>query len=262
MEIRIFGMTVRLEIIIITLIVGMIMGGQMLCACAKVPLSEAFSLNGLGRMEGMEGQDAATAATAADAAAAAAPSNPRGNDSVDASGEPVSQDDSSIPAPAPANVPKPGGTNKNGAEKINAGSIASISSLIPHALGGFQNILSGLTSAGVGARAPNETKDAFTDYSDYKSGGSNSDIASSWINKAGTYSKNLGYQTTAGKSNMYTGTQVPLPDGELFFFQNNQFKPECCPSPYSSTTGCACMSREQIAYLNTRGGNRTSDSEF
>ena len=42
MEIRIFGMTVRLEIIIITLIVGMIMGGHMLCACAKVPLSEAF----------------------------------------------------------------------------------------------------------------------------------------------------------------------------------------------------------------------------
>ena len=257
MEIRIFGMTVRLEIIIITLIVGMIMGGHMLCACAKVPLSEAFSHNGLSGMEGMDGQDASTES--------AAPSthNANANDSVDASGEPASQDGSSTPAPAPANVPKPGGSSKNGAEKINAGSVAAMTSLIPQALGGFQNIISGLKSAGGGALAPpNETKDAFTDYSDYKGGDNNSDVASSWINKAGSYSKNLGYQTTAGKSNMYTGTQVPLPDGELFFFQNNQFKPECCPSPYSASTGCACMSSEQIAYLNTRGGNRTSDSEF
>ena len=262
MDIRIFGFTVRLEIIIITLIIGMIMGGHMLCACAKVPLSEAFSLNGLGGMEGMEGQDAAAAASGSGSAAAAL-TNPHSNssDSVDASGEPASQDGSSSTAPAPANVPKPGGASKNGAEKINAGSVAAMTSLIPQALGGFQNILSGLTSAGAHA-PPNETKDAFTDYSDYKSGDNNSDIASSWINKAGSYSKNLGYQTTAGKSNMYAGTRVPLPEGELFFFQNNQFKPECCPSPYSSTTGCACMSSEQIAYLNTRGGNRTSDSEF
>jgi len=138
-----------------------------------------------------------------------------------------------------------------------------MNNIIPKALSGFQNILSNVTSAASSMQAPsNDTKDAFTDYSEYKQGDNNSDVASSWINKASTYSKNLGYQDTIKKPNAYSGTQVPLPEGELFFFQNNQFKPECCPSPYSASTGCACMSREQVAYLNSRGGNRTCDSEY
>lgn len=233
MEIRIFGMTVRLEIIIITLIVGMIMGGHMLCACAKVPLHEAFlpglNIPGL-ELEGMEGAKA-----------------------------PVSEKPESESEPEPTSVPSKAtaaATSKNGAEKISAETINSLTNLLPQALNGFQNILSGV------APPPSNNKDAFTDYSEYKGGENNSDVASSWINKAGAYSKNLGYQQTAQKSNAYTGTQVPLPDGELFFFQNNQFKPECCPSPYSASTGCACMSTEQVAYLNSRGGNRTSDTEF
>lgn len=233
MEIRIFGMTVRLEIIIISLIVGMIMGGHLLCACAKVPLSEAFlpglNIPGLDSVEPMEGAKAPVADADANA---------------------------SEPEPAPSVVPSKAtaaATSKNGAEKISAETINSLTNLLPQALNGFQNILSGVTPP---------PKDAFTDYSEYKGGENNSDIASSWINKAGAYSKNLGYQQTAQKSNAYTGTQVPLPDGEMFFFQNNQFKPECCPSPYSASTGCACMSSEQVAYLNSRGGNRSSDSEF
>jgi hypothetical protein len=260
MEIRIFGMTVRLELLIITLIVGMIMGGHMLCACAKVPLSEAFSLNGIRAPEGFEGAPDAAAAAAANSSTDAAVKG-SGNDSVDASGEPVSLSTSSTPPPAPANVPPIGGA-KSGAEKISAGSVAGMTNIIPKALSGFQNILSTVTSSAAAHHPPSDTKDAFTDYASYKSGDTNSDVASSWINKAGAYSTNLGYQNTADKSNTYAGTRMPLPDGELFFFQNNQFKPECCPSPYSSTTGCACMSREQINYLNTRGGNRTSDSEF
>jgi len=55
----------------------------------------------------------------------------------------------------------------------------------------------------------------------------------------------------------YQGTPVPLSDSQMFFFQDNQFKPECCPSSYSSGSGCACISSEQIKYLNERGGNRT-----
>jgi hypothetical protein len=256
MEIRIFGMTVRLEIIIITLIVGMIMGAHTLCACAKVPVSEAFSLaTGMGKMEGMEGQaEAPASGTAPDAT---------GNDSVDASGEAVSQSGSSTPPPAPANVPPVGGSAKKGAEKISAESVAGMNNILPKALSGFQNILSSVTSAAGAMQPPSkDTKDAFSDYSEYRQGDNNSDVASSWINKASIYSKNLGYQDATKKSNAYSGTQVPLPEGELFFFQNNQFKPECCPSPYSASTGCACMSSEQVAYLNSRGGNRTSDSEY
>jgi hypothetical protein len=48
----------------------------------------------------------------------------------------------------------------------------------------------------------------------------------------------------------------PGPD-QLFLFKNNQVKPECCSSTYSSDTGCVCTTPEQRNYLNTRGGNRT-----
>lgn len=238
MEIRIFGMTVRLEIIIITLIVGMIMGGHLLCACAKVPLSEAFRLSGI---EGMT-EGAANNEKSADTPVVQTGSG------HEATGETANENQ-----PQATVVPTTAGGSKPG-NKISAETISQMSTMLPNVLNGFQDIMSGVKS-------PGET-DAFTDYSTYKGGDNNSDVASSWINKADAYSKNLGYQQTVQKANMYTGTQVPLPDGELFFFQNNQFKPECCPSPYSASTGCACMSSEQIAYLNSRGGNRSGDSEF
>ena len=231
MEIRIFGMTVRLEIIIIALIVGMIMGGHLLCACAKVPLSEAFGLEAM--------TEGATTAT---------PPVVQTGGGHEATGETANKNE------VQATVVRTAGGSKPG-NKISAETIKEMSNMLPNVLNGFQDIMSG-------AKPPTGETDAFTDYSTYKGGDNNSDVASSWINKADAYSKNLGYQQTAQKANMYTGTQVPLPDGELFFFQNNQFKPECCPSPYSASTGCACMSSEQISYLNSRGGNRTCDSEF
>lgn len=48
----------------------------------------------------------------------------------------------------------------------------------------------------------------------------------------------------------------PGPD-QLFIFKNNQVKPECCSSSYSSDMGCVCTTPEQRNYLNSRGGNRT-----
>jgi hypothetical protein len=198
MEIRVFGMTLRLEVLIITLLLGMVLGGHLLCSCAKVPISEAF-----GQLtEGAESGPVAAGAVAPVAGDGA------GTDKV--------------PAPATAQT-------------------------IPVALAD---------------KKKNDTTEKFSDYSEYRAEDSNADVTGSWISKAGKYSSDLGYQSTSGKANTYVGTAVPLPDGELFFFQNNQFKPECCPAPYSSSTGCACMSAEQIKYLNTRGGNRTSDSEF
>ena len=57
---------------------------------------------------------------------------------------------------------------------------------------------------------------------------------------------------------------VPLPENELFLFYANRFDPKCCfkPQQYSSSTGCACISREQMDYLNQRGGNRTYPTTF
>lgn len=55
---------------------------------------------------------------------------------------------------------------------------------------------------------------------------------------------------------------IPLPEGELLFFDANKFSPECCPSNYSNSDGCVCAAPEQMKYLNERGGNRTLTGEY
>ena len=81
------------------------------------------------------------------------------------------------------------------------------------------------------------------------------------IEKALQYAGNMGYQTILQKHQNYKGTPIPL-QNTLFYFQDNEFKPECCPATYSNGDGCACMSVKQMEYLNERGGNRTQSSNF
>ena len=56
--------------------------------------------------------------------------------------------------------------------------------------------------------------------------------------------------------------QLPLLEGELVFLANTPFKPECCPSTYSTSTGCWCGTSEDYNYLITRGGNNVPYSEY
>lgn len=62
--------------------------------------------------------------------------------------------------------------------------------------------------------------------------------------------------------NTNVGSEVPLPEGKLYMFYKNKFNENCCPSTYSSSTGCVCLSKEQSNYLNQRGGNRTLTSIY
>lgn len=55
---------------------------------------------------------------------------------------------------------------------------------------------------------------------------------------------------------------IPLPPGELDVFATTEFKPECCPNAFSSSTGCACMTVDQYNYLINRGGNNVPYSEY
>ena len=55
---------------------------------------------------------------------------------------------------------------------------------------------------------------------------------------------------------------IPLPKDELDMFATTEFKPECCPNAFSSSTGCACMTVEQLNYLNLRGGNNVPYSQY
>jgi len=87
----------------------------------------------------------------------------------------------------------------------------------------------------------------------------NGDVAGMWVTKANTYASEFGYGIINNTGSAYTADE-PLKNGEMVIFAKNKFKPECCPAAYSSSTGCACITPEQINYLNTRGGNRTSDS--
>jgi hypothetical protein len=45
-------------------------------------------------------------------------------------------------------------------------------------------------------------------------------------------------------------------DQELFQFQDNRISADCCPSPFSSDTGCVCLTDEQMRLFESRGGNK------
>ena len=78
-----------------------------------------------------------------------------------------------------------------------------------------------------------------------------------WVETAKRYASGMGNKNRLNTYKDNVGTPVPLPVGELFFFADNKFKPECCPSTYSDSMGCACLSQAQVDYINQRGGNRT-----
>jgi hypothetical protein len=83
-----------------------------------------------------------------------------------------------------------------------------------------------------------------------------------WETAARKYATQIGNQDNTKSGEYYKGGSIPLPPGELLIFAENEVNPECCPSYYSSSTGCVCASKKQMDYLNKRGGNRTLDSEF
>jgi hypothetical protein len=54
--------------------------------------------------------------------------------------------------------------------------------------------------------------------------------------------------------------QQPDPSSGLIF-ANNVASPECCKqaSSFSTSDGCICLTKEQLTFLNERGGNRTME---
>ena len=60
----------------------------------------------------------------------------------------------------------------------------------------------------------------------------------------------------------YDGT--PSAEKGMFMFANNKSSLECCPSTYSTSTGCVCTTKEQRNFINKRGNNRTltDNNEF
>ena len=80
---------------------------------------------------------------------------------------------------------------------------------------------------------------------------------SKWVKAAERYAKGMGNEDRLDSYKYHQGPPIPLPEGELFFFKDTKFSPECCPGTYSNSMGCSCMSQKQFDYLVQRGGNRT-----
>ncbi|HIB77708.1 MAG TPA: hypothetical protein EYO58_08885 [Flavobacteriales bacterium] len=88
--------------------------------------------------------------------------------------------------------------------------------------------------------------------------------------------------TSATRNNVVQGNQLPLklvptlntfpnapPVNGLdnaarsdFMFAYNMSSPLCCPSTYSTSTGCVCTTPEQRKWLNSRGNNRNFPTQF
>ena len=63
------------------------------------------------------------------------------------------------------------------------------------------------------------------------------------------------------------GTPLPLeneiiysqmPKDSMFYFDKNQASPECCPSTYSTSTGCVCTTPQQRSYIDEKRGNNVN----
>jgi hypothetical protein len=85
---------------------------------------------------------------------------------------------------------------------------------------------------------------------------------SSWFTPNLTYTKNG--SKSQGVIDMLNrpAQPIPLPEGEMLMFANTGSSPSCCPSAYSNSTGCLCMTNDQYKYLIDRGGNNVPYSEY
>ena len=74
-----------------------------------------------------------------------------------------------------------------------------------------------------------------------------------WAMPTLSYSK--GTTPSAGAESILNRNNPPLNEGQMDMFANTPFKPECCPSAFSTSTGCACMDMKQYHFLQNRGNN-------
>lgn len=58
--------------------------------------------------------------------------------------------------------------------------------------------------------------------------------------------------------NSLMGPPIDGVDGsptKLFMLANNKVSPQCCPSTFSTSTGCLCTTEQQREFINNRGNN-------
>ena len=113
-----------------------------------------------------------------------------------------------------------------------------------------------------GDTVPSTSKEAFQvsrplAWGDIKNTQSEDVNLTKWVSDAIRYSKGMGTENQLDSFQYNSGPEIPLPEGEMFFFKDTKFQPSCCPSTYTSSMGCACLSKKQLQHLIMRGGNHT-----
>ena len=230
--------------IVILVIITLFIGANLLCGCCRYPIFDMIT--------GNSSCSASSAAGVKEGLLDKKDAGPPGsNQSVEQAKKDII-DATSKTVPALVQSTNDTATKKD-EKKLGFMNIGDLGSVINTAFGGgggAQPRQGAITSG---------TKEGMTTLGSDVNEIQNSDVAGMWVTKANTYASEFGYGTLNNAGAAYTADE-PLKNGELVIFAKNKSKPECCPSPYSTSTGCVCMTPEQINYLNTRGGNRTSDS--
>jgi hypothetical protein len=237
--------------IIILVIITLFIGANLLCGCCMYPIFDMIT--GKSSCSASKAESVKEGNANLNKSDAGAPGSTQ---SVERAKQDII-DVSSKAVPALVQSVNDTSAKKTEDKKLGFMNIGDLSSVINTALGG--------SGSGSGGAQPRQgvittgTKEGMTTLGSDVNEIQNSDVAGMWVTKANTYASEFGYGTLNNAGAAYTADE-PLKNGELVIFAKNKSKPECCPSPYSTSTGCVCMTPEQINYLNTRGGNRTSDS--
>ena len=104
-----------------------------------------------------------------------------------------------------------------------------------------------------------KSKEAFTSKSGMNNGETFSRFPEKQINVDTWKQPNIGVAGSSDfqKMNSYKTPLAPGKGGKLDYLSDVVFKHECCAygSPYSNSSGCACLNVEASKYLITRGGN-------
>ena len=225
MDISIFGYKISLEIIILIAVLYLITVGHAYCSCCNF-----YSL-----IEGMDGQYSS-----------------------------MIQDPSAVVQQAQANVQQAQANVQAKVQQAQANQQLATS--------GTPTTTSTTTSTTTGTpttKSFGSKKEGFTganiNYgasSSYSLGNDNPIDTSSWSAQDMTVTP--GKPMSAGVKAFLARPQqpVPLPEGEMLLFANTEFKPECCPNTYSTSTGCACMTSGQYNWIVGRAGNNVPYSEY
>lgn len=235
--------------LVLVVIIALFIGANLMCSCCRYPVFDYLMGRGGSIIEGVQNSDPGTPGSAKSVQVAS-------NDAQE-----MIKKEQPIPDIIDATAAVVAQAKKDGMTGVKEG-------FLPDLFKTGMDVASQITG-GMGGPSPREEAIQVKGSGAGKEGlalmGSNinevqnGDVAGMWVTKANTYASEFGYGIINNTGSAYTADE-PLKNGEMVMFSKNKFKPECCPAPYSSSTGCVCMTPEQINYLNTRGGNRTSDS--